>query len=88
MIQDTLWKMSTEVDVAFSLAVFLVYIISQVLSSFPNLIGTAKLAQKREAAISHGGLYFIGHIHIHTIGLSLFENNSLLRIYDQVTTLP
>ncbi len=39
-------------------------------------------------AISHGGLYFIGHIHIHTIGLSLFENNSLLRIYDQITTLP
>ena len=34
------------------------------------------------AAISHGGLYFIGHIPTHTIMLKLFGNNSLLGIFD------
>ncbi len=39
-------------------------------------------------AISHRGLYLNGHIPSHKIVLNLFGNNSLLDIFDQVTTLP
>ena len=42
----------------------------------------------RAAAISHRGLYFIGHIPTHTIVLNLFGNKNLLSVFDQVTTIP